>query len=143
MSLELNVTLVVQLIIFLFLIGLLNSFLFGPTVRLLEERKRRSIGAIEEAKRLEEETAKIMEEYERKIQEAKVLAQEERGRIRQEGLEREREIVDKAREEASKFLAQIKCDLDRQAEAILQHFRKESKAIVGEMVTKILGRKVA
>ena len=143
MSFSLDLTLIVQLIIFLFLIGLLNAFLFGPTIRILEERKRRSLGALEEARRLEEETRRMIEEYERRIQEAKVLAQEERARIRQEGLYREREIVEKAREEASKFLAHVKADLDRQAEAIFQHFRRESRALVDEMVERILGRKVA
>ena len=85
----------------------------------------------------------MIEEYERRIQEAKVLAQEERARIRHEGLEREREIVDKAREEAARFLAQVKADLEGQAETIIQHFHRESKAMVEEMVTRILGRKVA
>lgn len=143
MSLSIDITILIQLVVFLFLIGLLNSFLFAPVVRLLEERKRRSVGALEEAKRLEEETLKMIEEYERKVKEAKVLAQKERARIRQEGLERKSEIVDKAREEASRFLAKVRTDLHSQAEAILEHFRKEGKVIVEEMVETILRRKVA
>ncbi len=143
MSLSIDLTIVIQLIVFLFLIGLLNSFLFSPVVRLLEERKRRSVGTLEEARRLEEETLKMIEEYERKVKEAKVLAQKERARIRQEGLERKSEIIDRAREESSRFLAKVRTDLHNQAETILEHFRKEGKVIVDEMVENILGRKVA
>ncbi len=139
---ELNQTLILQIIGFFVLLYILNRLLYRPLQEILAEREKRISGTLSEASNIEEEVQKGLVDYERRIKEAAALGQEERNRLRQEGLKKEQEILEEARARASEELARIKTDIEKGKEQALDELRAESKAISRTIAEKILGRTV-
>ena len=67
---EVNSTLLIQLVLFLSLLGLLSHSLFAPILKLFEERERRIAGAQAEAAVLHKQAQAKLEEVERRVHEA-------------------------------------------------------------------------
>ncbi len=140
---DINQTLILQIIGFFLLLYILNKLLYRPLQDILEERERRISGTLGEASDIEEEVRKGLIEYERRIKEAASLGHEERNRLRQEGLKKEQEILEQARAKASKELERVKKDIEKGKEQALGELRNEAKAMSKNIAEKILGRTVA
>ena len=63
-------TIVYQIILFLILWAILSKVLFHPYLALLDERERKTAGALREASDLEREGERLRVEYEEKIAQA-------------------------------------------------------------------------
>lgn len=139
---ELNQTLVFQIIGFFVLMTILNRFLYKPVQRILKERDERINGAMKKA----QETAKDVEagllSYDKSVKEAAVKGNEERSKLRQAGLDIEKMILDKARTEAAAELAGIRKELERSKETALSELKTEAKGISAEIAGKVLERNV-
>jgi len=140
---ELNLTFLYQVIGFFVLYFILNTFLFQPILKTLEERDKAIAGTKKEAEVSEIELQKKLLDYENRINEAKAKAYEERLRIRQQGLDKEREIIENARKDAQDSLLQAKTKLGQDVVIILAKLKQESKIISKGIAEKILDRKVA
>jgi len=140
---ELNLTFLYQVIGFFVLYFILNAFLFQPILKTLEERDKAIAGTKKEAEVSEIELQKKLLDYENRINEAKAKAYEERLRIRQQGLDKEREIIENARKDAQDSLLQAKTKLGQDVVTILARLKQESKIISKGIAEKILDRKVA
>ncbi|HKZ46566.1 MAG TPA: ATP synthase F0 subunit B [Thermodesulfobacteriota bacterium] len=140
---ELNLTFLYQVIGFFVLYFILNTFLFQPILKTLEERDKAIAGTKKEAEVSEIELQKKLLDYENRINEAKAKAYEERLRIRQQGLDKEREIIENARKDAQDSLLQAKTKLGQDVVTILARLKQESKIISKGIAEKILDRKVA
>jgi len=140
---ELNLTFLYQVIGFFVLYFILNAFLFQPILKTLEERDKAIAGTKKEAEVSEIELQKKLLDYENRINEAKAKAYEERLRIRQQGLDKEREIIENARKDAQDSLLQAKTKLGQDVVIILAKLKQESKIISKGIAEKILDRKVA
>ena len=90
---EINLTIVIQVVQFLILVFILNRILFKPISRAIEERDGR-IDAWEEKTRTLQETVRTkIESYEKELVEVRARAQEEQEQISNELKEREEEKV--------------------------------------------------
>ena len=115
----------------------------GALLKTLEERDKAIAGTKKEAEVSEIELQKKLLHYENRINEAKAKAYEERLRIRQQGLDKEREIIENARKDAQDSLLQAKTKLGQDVVTILARLKQESKIISKGIAEKILDRKVA
>lgn len=139
---SLDLTLVFQIIGFFFLLIVLNRFLYNPVLRILKERDEKIGGAIKKAAETEKEVEKGLLSYEKRIKEAAVKGHEERNRIRQEGLNREKELLEAARVEAARELASMRGELSKSKDSALASLKEESGTISLNIAEKILERKV-
>src|SRR5689334_3457666 len=94
---DLDLTVVVQFVLFLVLFVVANRLLFQPYLQLRERRKAGIDGAREEAERMTAEADAKLAEYERQLKVARDKAGEEGRKIRLEAAGHEREVTDKAR----------------------------------------------
>lgn len=140
---ELNLTLLFQVIGFFVLYFVLNTFLYKPVLKTLAERDKAIAGTKKDAEVSEMELQKKLLDYENRLNEAKAKAHEERLRIRQQGLDKEREIIENARKDAHDSLMQAKIKLEGEVKSALVRLKEESKVISKDIAGKILDRKAA
>ncbi|MGB9807964.1 MAG: ATP synthase F0 subunit B [Thermosulfidibacteraceae bacterium] len=139
---ELNYTLVIQLLIFLAVYFILDRVLYKPLFEIFDKRKELIDKRFEEARKLIEEAEKMMKLYEegitkarqevvRIVNEAKVKAQEE-----------QRITLMKVRDEMEAMLNNLKTELDKEEEEAKKVLRDMAMSIASTVVEKVLGRKV-
>jgi len=140
---SLDISILYQIIIFVVLLLILNRVLFRPYLDLLAEREHKTVGAEHDSSDLEHEGSRLRAQYEEKIAQAQAAAYAAREAIIQEGRQEREKILGQARDQASRALEQVRRGL---AEAMEQERRRavsEAAAVAGDMVSKILGRRVA
>jgi F-type H+-transporting ATPase subunit b len=140
--LALDYTIIIQAINFLLLLWLLNRFMYKPILNILEERSRKTTGTLKDVEELEADTSQMLQNYERGLREAKIKAHEERNRIRLQGVEKERDILDEARKNALESINNFRRNIENDAKEALDSLKRESQKLSSEIVKRILYRKV-
>ena len=140
---EINLTIVIQVVQFLILVFILNRILFKPISRAIEERDGR-IDAWEEKTRTLQETVRTkIESYEKELVEVRARAQEEQEQTSNELKEREEEKVGAVFEEAAQIVASTKQTLQEETERLRQELRRQAEEMAQMVTEKVLGRKVS
>lgn len=139
---SLDYTLLIQIIGFFILLIVLNQFLYKPVQRILKEREEKIEGSIRKAAQTDKEIAEGIIAYERKLKEAAVRGNEERARIRQEGVEKEKAALEAARAEAYKELSVIRHEIEASKKSALAGLGAEAKNLAREIADKVLEKNV-
>lgn len=140
---SLDISILYQIILFVALWLILNKILFQPYLRLLEERERRTTGAEHDSADLEHEGARLRAQYEEKIAQAQTAAYAAKDAILQEARQQREKILGEARAAAASKLEQARREISLALEKEKALAAAEAAAVAGEMVSKVLGRKVA
>ena len=140
---SLDISILYQIILFVALWLILNKILFQPYLLLLEERERRTIGAEHDSADLEHEGARLRAQYEEKIAQAQTAAYAAKDAILQEARQQREKILGEARAAAASKLEQARREISLALEKEKALAAAEAAAVAGEMVSKVLGRKVA
>jgi len=127
---------------FFVLLVLLNVILYKPLRRKMEERRSLIDGSYESAKNMQEQVDAKMEEYEGKLQLAKLKASEETAALRENTKEEESTITTKAQQIAVESVKAIKEKVAVEADKARAALQVETEAIAGSIATKVLGRKL-
>lgn len=138
----LNITLVFQIIGFFVLLVLLNKLLYGPIQKVLKERDEKIDGAIKQAATTEKDVEAGLVSYDKKIKDAAIKGNEERNRLRQEALDKEKQVLDAARTAAAAELSTMRKGLEASQKDALATLREESKTISKNIAERILDRKI-
>ncbi len=138
--LALDYTIIIQAINFIILLWLLNRFVYKPIINILEERSQKTTGTLKSVEKLEADTSQMLQKYEDGLRAAKVKAHEERNRIRVQGGEKEREILDEARKRALESIDTFKSNIEKNAKEALDNLKSESHELSSEIVKRILYR---
>jgi F-type H+-transporting ATPase subunit b len=137
---ELNYTLLIQVVNFFILLWILNRFLYKPILNVLAERAQKTTGTAKDAEKLETDATQMLQDYEEGLRKAKIEAHEERNRIRKQGVEKERDILEQARKSALDSLNKIRSRIKGESKEALDGLKKESQALSSEIVQRILNR---
>ncbi|HET9548770.1 MAG TPA: ATP synthase F0 subunit B [Candidatus Binatia bacterium] len=140
---SLDLSILYQIILFVALWLILNKILFQPYLQLLEERERRTIGAEHDSADLEHEGARLRAQYEEKIAQAQTAAYAAKDAILQEARQQREKILGQARAAAASKLEQARREISLALEKEKALAAAEAATVAGEMVSKVLGRKVA
>ena len=139
---HLDISIVYQVILFLVLWVILNKVLFQPYLHLLEERERKTTGAQHDSSDLEYEATRLRVEYEEKIAQAQVTGYAAKDAIVQNGRQQREKILSQARDEATSMLEGVRKDVATAMEQEKRLALAEVAAFAGDMVQKVLGRRV-
>ena len=140
---SLDISIVYQIILFLVLWLILKKILFQPYLRLLEERERSTTGAEHDSAELEHEAARLRAQYQDKIAQAQAAGYTAKESIVQDGRRQHEGILRQAREEATNALEAVRREIAMALEREMQVANAEAAAVADEMISKVLGRKVA
>jgi F-type H+-transporting ATPase subunit b len=139
---DLDVTLVGQIVLLLVLLAVLKPLLFEPMLKLFEERERRIDGAKLQARRLDEASAGALTKYEAEMQKARSAGNLERDKLRAEGAKQENEILGKVRDSTSRTLEEGRSQLAAQAGEVRKVLHAEAEALARQVAGRVLGHEV-
>jgi len=122
---NLDKSLIVQVINFLLLLFLLTKLLYKPFVAKMEERSQAIKKSLEEAQAARAEAQRQREEHASKIQAAHAEAQAIRASALAEAAEEQRRLVEAARVEAARLVESARADLAADLRRARQDLRQE------------------
>jgi F-type H+-transporting ATPase subunit b len=140
---EINSTLIYQIIGFFFLLIVLNKLLYKPVQKILKEREERIDGTLKKAASTQEEVEGGYADYEQKLKEAAIKGQEQRNKVRAEGLKRETELIDEARKAAALELDGMRGEIEKSTDEAMAGLKIQARSISKDIAEKILERKIA
>jgi len=138
---EINLTIVIQVVQFLLLLFFLNRFLFRPTINLIEEREKKITTWKEETKNFYESMQARLQSYESQIVEAKVDAQAQQKLVTEELQKEEDKKLEAVSEEAVRIVASTREELQEETELLRGQLREQAEEMSQLLAEKVLGRK--
>lgn len=141
-NVDIDLTFLVQLVLFVGFVLLLKPVLLDPMLKLFEEREKRIDGAKAQARKIDEKSAGALAKYEEEMNKARAAAGVERDRIRAEGIKREQEILAAVRSAAAKTVEEGKRAVLGEAEKARAALRAESGNMARDLASRVLGREV-
>ncbi len=136
-------SLLIQLAIFFIAFEMMRRLVFRPMIALFDAREASIDGAKREARRLEGEAEEKLRAFETEMKKVRTEAGAERDVIRQDAARLERELLNKAREDADAMMSEAEAKLDREASKIRADLKVNVPLLAGQIATKLLGREVA
>ena len=139
---DLDGTIWIQLSLFGIAFFLLRPLVFRPMIALFEARESAIEGSKLEALRLQDEAAAETEEFDEEMRRLRLLAGEERDRLRAEGKRLERTVLDRVREETDTQLADADAQLAGEATKLRAEVKASVPALAQQIASKLLNREV-
>ncbi|HZG57762.1 F0F1 ATP synthase subunit B [Paenibacillus sp.] len=127
---------VITIIAFVLLYLLLNKYAFGPLFNIMEQRKRLVVGELEQAEANRKESAALLEEQRKAIEQARKEAQEIVENSRKISTKSAEELVEAAKNEAARLKEAAQQDIVSEKNQAIAELRKQ----VGEMSVKIASK---
>ncbi len=137
---ELNISVLFQLGLFIVLYGWLRFFLFKPLLKTLNSREEKIVGAAKLAHDLTASNAGLAQEIDDKMSAANAEARGVLTSLREEGLRVERTYVEQAREAAQSQIGAAKEDIQKMKSELTAQLDSESGALAQIVVRQVLGR---
>jgi F-type H+-transporting ATPase subunit b len=141
-NVDVDLTFVVELVLFVALTLVLKPILFDPMLKLFEEREKRIDGAKVQARRIDERSATALATYEAEMAKARAAATVDRDKIRADALSREQQILAAVRESTAKVLDDGKRTAHAEAERARAALNRESADVARSLAGRVLGREV-
>lgn len=139
---DLDGTVFVQLGMFAIAFVVLYGLVFKPMLALLEAREEAIDGARDEAKRLEVEVKEKQASFEAELRKVRSASGEERDRLRAEGQDLERKLLETVRQETQGSLESAKTRLAAEAQTARQRLESTRAELARDIASKVLGREV-
>ena len=137
-----DITLLVQMGLFLILMFVLNILLYKPILSIIERRKKQLEESENEIKLFNESVEKKVAEYEEKLKKAKIKGSELKKEIIQEGVNQAKNIVDVVRNEIPVLTRDFQQKMDKEVEKAKLILDSHSKELSLDIARKVLGRPV-
>ncbi len=142
-TIQLDISFLFQIILFVLLWAGLKRLLFDPVVRVLDTREARTSGLSREAAALKAAADHGAAEYERRMQQARQELAAEIETLRIASEREERQVIAEAHHQASTRLLQLRETLAREAESARVPLGAEARALSLSMLERVVGRKIA
>ncbi len=139
---DINSSLLIQLINFLVLIVALNIILYKPLRQNMREREQGIANAFTDAKTAQERVQGMLEQYNAALAEAKQKAAATYGAAYQQGLDAQREMIAAERVKTGEMLNKARAEIASAAASARADLRKEAERLSQDITAKLLGRAV-
>ena len=120
----------------------MSYFLFNPARKMLNDRKEKIRGELEDAKTNMEEARNLREEYEGKL---KVIDKEAEGILseaRSKGLANQTQIIADAKEEAARILERARVEAQLEKQKMSDDVKKEIITVASAMAGKVVSANI-
>lgn len=140
---DIDLTAVVQFVLFLLVYVIANKLLFKPYLALRERRKAGIDGARAEAERMTATADAKLADYQKSLAVARERAGDEGRKVRLEAAAHEKDVTDKARAAAQKASDEAQAKMRSETEAARVQLLPQADALAKSIASKLLGREVA
>jgi F-type H+-transporting ATPase subunit b len=137
--LQINATLVVELIAFLVMLAILARWVYPPVIRAAEARQRQVAEQLEAADTARKEAETHLQQADAAIQDARGQAGQIIERANRAAEQIQQEAQEKAREDARRIVEAASRDIDAERQRAVQSIRLQMADIVTEAVRRIVG----
>lgn len=141
-NVDLDLTFVAQLLLFVTFIIVLKPLLFDPLLRVFEAREQRTEGARQSAREMDEQAAELILRYEKELEVVRRDAAEDRDRLREETQRLEARILAEARADATRIIEEGKAKIATEVEQLRKELEAQRPQLAAEIASKVLGREV-
>ena len=139
---NINATLIAQVINFLFLVFVLTKFAYKPLAKMMEDRKNKIAGDLEAAEKAKASAEAIQKEYEEKL----AAAKQEAAAIIENAQKAAQALQDKAvadtKAEQAKVIADAKAAIASDKKAAMDDVRAQVVDLAMAAAGKIIGQKL-
>ena len=139
---DINITLLYQLVNFIVLLIALNVILYKPIRRIMQERAQGVSAAFNDAKTAQERVQSLLEQYNASLAEAKQKATATYNTGYQQGLDAQRDMIAAERTRGSELLDKARAEITAASGSARTELRKEAERLSREITLKLLGRAV-
>lgn len=139
---NINYTLLIQMVNFLVFLTLMNLVLYRPIRRIVAERKQLIAQQQESIDRAELEARAAQQEFSDKIQEARKLGRQRIQELKAAAYEQEKALLQGATDYAAKQLQDMRSRIQADMAAARDQLKAQVKAFSVELAQKILGRRI-
>ncbi len=137
---ELNATLIAQIINFLLLAYILKKFVFGKVLQAMSDRQARIVGNLESADRERAAAEELKREYQEQLAQARTQAQvivEKATKLAEQAKD---DILKEARAEHARLLKEAQEEIVRERERAVAELRNEVVSLSIAAAGKIIGQ---
>lgn len=135
---ELNATLIAQMINFLLLVAILGKFAYKPIMKAMADRQARIAQSMEDAENERASAAELKREYEEQLRQARTQAQAIVDKAMKLAEQTKDEILEEARTEHARLLKAAQAEIAREREQALAEMRNEVVSLSMAAATKII-----
>jgi F-type H+-transporting ATPase subunit b len=141
-TVDLDASLIVQVVLFIVLMAVLKPTLFDPMLRLFEEREKRIDGTKAKARKKDKASAEALTKYEEAMGKARVAGGASRDEIRAEGLKKEQALMAEVRASVAATLESGRAAVGAEVEQARAKLKTEAAELGREIAARTLGREV-
>ncbi len=139
---DIDISLLYQLINFIVLLVALNFILFRPLLAIMRERRQTIGGAFSDAKTAQEKMQSLLEKYNVSLADAKQKAAAAYNALYQQGLDAQRDMITAERSKAGELLDKARAEVASASAAAKADLKKEVEHLAQDISAKLLGRAV-
>lgn len=139
---NINATLIIQIIAFIALIWFVNKVLWGPLSKLMEDRQKKISDGLSAAEKGKHELELAEQRAKDALKEAKSQAQVILGQAEKRGSEIVEDAKVKATEEADRVKAAALAEIEQEVNRARENLRKEVAALAVSGAEKILHKEI-
>jgi len=140
---QINVTVIIQIINFLILLFILNALLYKPVIAKIREREARIRKDREKTAELDGQVQQHEIRHQQELAAARQSGTQEKNALLAEAKKKEAQILDKARVEAARIVDEMKASIRVEAEEVRKALKAEMTPLARSISEKILGRPVS
>jgi len=139
---DINISLLYQLINFIVLLVVLHFILFKPIRQVMLEREQTISSAFGDAKAAQDRVQSLLEQYNASLAEAKQKSAAAYNANYQQGLDAQREMITAERTKAGEMLDKARAEIKAASTAAQADLKKEAEKLSLDITAKLLGRAV-
>jgi F-type H+-transporting ATPase subunit b len=136
---EINGTVVVELITFLIMLAILARYVYPEIVKLAEARQQAIAQQLKEAEQARSEAEQRLTEAASKLEDARKTAQSVIDAATKSGEQLRQELKQKAEEESKRTIETAKKEIEAERERAVQSVRNEVASLVVAATEKVIG----
>ncbi len=140
---EIDWTLIAQIINFLVLVFVLNVVLFRPIRKALKDRQTKIAAQEAEVSSLEGQNVGIADQIKENLAEARRQGASQREGLRQDGVQAEASMLEKVKQEADAEWAKVEKKIKKDMAKARETLKAEAQGFAELLAAKILGRKLS
>jgi F-type H+-transporting ATPase subunit b len=139
---DINITLVIQMVNFLLLVFLLNTILYRPIRKMIAKRNQVIAEREQGIERADADAAAAVREFEDKVHEARSQGRQKVQGLKDAGYEKEKDLLREAAELSASEVAAIRDKIKKDLAAARKRLRAQIQAFSVEVAQKVLGRTI-
>jgi F-type H+-transporting ATPase subunit b len=139
---DINVTLLIQVVNLFVLIWLLNTVLYRPIRNMVAQRNQVMSAKRQDIQQADGEAASAVREFEDKIHEARATGRQKVQENKDVAYQREKSLLQEASELSAKELAEMRAKIKKDVGAARKRLRAQIQAFSIDLAQKVLGRSI-